>query len=198
MTLRRPLLAAGMIWLALLPAGAADDQSPGEIAAAVTPLGAQPLERLSATRERPLFSPTRRPPPAPPTIVEGPPPPPPPPAAPPVALLGVVMDGENARAIIRPSPAEKMTRVGIGDDVGGWKVAQIEGRRLVLSLGERLATFEMFSGKATKGEQQTDQVVPAPTLQLTDTTPQQQTQSPSPSKPAPSKPTRPHRLRQPN
>jgi hypothetical protein len=198
MTLRRPLLAAGVICLALLPAGAADDQSPGEIPTAATPLAEQPLERLSATRERPLFSPTRRPPPTSPTIVEGPPPPPPPPAPPAVALLGVVMDGESARAIIRPSPAEKMTRVGIGDDVGGWKVAQIEARRLVLSLGERLATFEMFSGKATKAEQQTDSVAPTPTVQLTDTNPLQQIQTPSPAKPPPSKPTRPHRLRQPN
>jgi hypothetical protein len=39
----------------------------------------------------------------------------------------------------------KSERVQIGDDIGGWKVSQIEGRRLVLSLGERLATFTLFS-----------------------------------------------------
>ena len=33
----------------------------------------------------------------------------------------------------------------IGDDIGGWKVVQIEGRRLVLSLDGRLATFTLFS-----------------------------------------------------
>ena len=108
------------------------------------PLEAQPLDRLSATRERPLFSPTRRP---------IPPPPPPPVEAAPVAvvpqppnvqLFGIVMDDEGARAIVR-SGTEKVDRVQIGDDIGGWKVAQIEGRRLVLSLDGRLATFTLFS-----------------------------------------------------
>jgi hypothetical protein len=108
------------------------------------PLEAQPLDRLSATRERPLFSPTRRP---------TPPPPPPPPEAAPVAampqppnvqLFGIVMDDEGARAIIR-SDSAKVDRVQIGDDIGGWKVAQIEGRRLVLSLDGRFATFTLFS-----------------------------------------------------
>ena len=108
------------------------------------PLEAQPLDRLSATRERPLFSPTRRP---------IPPPPPPSPEAAPVAvvaqppnvqLFGIVVDDEGARAIVR-SGAEKVDRVQIGDDIGGWKVSQIEGRRLVLSLDGRFATFTLFS-----------------------------------------------------
>src|SRR5262249_16117207 len=38
----------------------------GEGDALPSPLAAQPLDRLSGTRERPLFSPTRRPPPPPP------------------------------------------------------------------------------------------------------------------------------------
>ena len=106
------------------------------------PLEAQPLDRLSATRERPLFSPTRRPTP-----------PPPPPEAAPVAvvpqppnvqLFGIVMDDEGARAIVRAG-TEKVDRVQIGDDIGGWKVSQIEGRRLVLSLDGRFATFTLFS-----------------------------------------------------
>jgi hypothetical protein len=110
------------------------------------PLEALPLDRLSATRDRPLFSPTRRP---------TPPPPPPPPEQPPVAvipqppnltLVGIVLDDEGARALIRSS-ATKADRVQIGDDIGGWKVAQIEGRRLVLSLDGRFATFTLFSNE---------------------------------------------------
>jgi hypothetical protein len=67
------------------------------------PLEAQSLDRLSATRDRPLFSPNRRP---------TPPPPPPPPEQPPVAvvpqppnltLVGIVVDDEGARALIRSS-----------------------------------------------------------------------------------------------
>jgi hypothetical protein len=84
-----------------------------------------------------------------------------------VALYGVIMDGENARAIIRARPTDKEIRVGIGDDVGGWKVSQIEGQRLVLSLDGRLATFVLFSGNTTNGVPQPD-VVP----QSTDKVPQ--------------------------
>ena len=117
------------------------EQTAGTLA---NPLEAQPLDRLSATRERPLFSPTRRP---------TPPPPPPPPEAAPVAvvpqppnvqLFGIVVDEEGARAIVR-SGTEKVDRVQIGDDIGGWKVSQIEGRRLVLSLDGRFAAFTLFS-----------------------------------------------------
>jgi hypothetical protein len=117
------------------------DQATGTLP---NPLEAQPLDRLSATRERPLFSPTRRP---------TPPPPPPPSDAAPVAvvpqppnlqLFGIVMDDEGARAIVRTG-TEKVDRVQIGDDIGGWKVSQIEGRRLVLSLDGRYATFTLFS-----------------------------------------------------
>jgi hypothetical protein len=188
----RAMSVAALALIAPSPVSAADDPPLGQGEVAASPLAGQKLERLSATRERPLFSPTRRPPPAPPAIVQGPPPPPPPP--PDVALLGVVMDGEQARAVIRASPADKMTRVTIGDDVGGWKVAQIEGRKLVLSLDGRLATFMMFSGNSAKSAPRSDAVLPQPAAQLSDTKPQEQTQRPANQQ----SPTRPHRLRQPN
>ena len=109
-----------------------------------SPLAVHPLDRLSATRERPLFSPSRRPPaPPPPPIVS---PPPPPPGPPNLTLVGIVMDAEEARAIVQSGPKNEIRRVRIGDDIGGWKVAQIEGRRLVLKLDSRVATFSMFSG----------------------------------------------------
>jgi general secretion pathway protein N len=114
------------------------------------PLQAQSLDRLSATRDRPLFSPTRRPvPPPPPPVARVPEviPPPPPPN---VTVVGIVLDGDGARAIVRSGMGTKFERVQIGDDIGGWKVSQIEGRRLVLSLGERLATFTLFSDERGK------------------------------------------------
>jgi hypothetical protein len=113
----------------------------------MSPLAAQPLERMSNTRDRPLFSATRRPPAPPPVVAVAPPPPPPPPD---VALLGVVMDGEDARAVVRTGPTAKILRVGIGDDIGGWKVGQIEARQLVLLLDGRTATFTMFTGDKPK------------------------------------------------
>ena len=108
----------------------------------VNPLQARPLAALSATRDRPLFSPDRRPPAPPPAPVAAAPPPPAPP--PDVTLLGVVVDRDRARAIVRSGSA-KIERVQIGDNIGGWKVSQIEGRRLLLALDGREAAFTLFS-----------------------------------------------------
>ena len=95
------------------------------------PLAAQSMEGLSATVDRPLFSPSRRAPAPPPNVV----------------LVGIVMDGESARAVIRAGTEKKIMRARIGDDVGGWKVSQIEGRKLVLSRDDRLATFTLFNNR---------------------------------------------------
>lgn len=109
------------------------------------PLAAQPLERFSATVNRPLFSASRRAPaPPPPPAVEAAPPPAPTPP-PNVVLVGIVMDGDSARAIMRAGAENKTIRAQIGDDVGGWKVSQIDGRKVVLSLDDRFATFMLFN-----------------------------------------------------
>jgi hypothetical protein len=140
-------------------------------AALPSPLAAEPLDRLSATRERPLFSPTRRPPPPPPPVVAAPQPPPPPPPPPDVALFGIVTDGDETHAVVRAGPAGKITQVRVGDDIGGWKVAQIEGRQLILSLDDRTATFMMFAGNSTNRAPHTD-----PGIQSADRQSQGQTQ----------------------
>ena len=163
MRVPRQVLTAAILWIAAIPAPAADPagQSEGhrDLAPPVSPLAAQPLDRVSNTRDRPLFSPTRRPPAPPPVVAAAPPPPPPPPD---VALLGVVMAGEEARAVVRTGPAAKILRVGIGDDIGGWKVGQIEGRQLVLLLDGRTATFTMFAGNNKKGSSNASAAEPSP------------------------------------
>lgn len=158
--MRYPLPLSGIAFLALwsvstfgehvfgsyafgIDANAQSENQPGGTSS--NPLQAQSLDRLSATRDRPLFSPTRRPVPPPPPPVEREPEvaaPSPPPS---VTVVGIVIDGEGARAIVRSGMGTKLDRVQIGDDVGGWKVSQIEARRLVLSLDGRLATFTLFS-----------------------------------------------------
>ena len=162
MTVLRPALTAAILWIATMPAPAADPAPQSEVhrdvAPPVTPLAAQPLDRMSNTRDRPLFSPTRRPPAPPPIVAAAPPPPPPPPD---VALLGVVMDGEEARAVVRTGPAAKILRLGIGDDIGGWKVGQIEARQLVLLLDGRTATFTMFTGNNTKSPSNAGEAEPS-------------------------------------
>jgi hypothetical protein len=133
---------------ALLARDKAPDRLPAEPAAAASPaaspLAALSLERFSVTRERPLFSPNRRPPPVPPAPVVSRPSPPAPPK---VTLLGTVMDADEARALVSVGTPDKMLRVRIGDEIEGWKVTQIEQRSLVLSLDNRTTTFTLFSGQ---------------------------------------------------
>ncbi len=162
-SLRRPLIAVTALGLALVLGSTltrvraqtqsqtrtqTKDQTQVQAHAPTTspasPLAAYPLDRLSATRERPLFSPSRRPPAPPPAPIIAAAPPPPPPK---LILFGDVMDADDAHAIVGTGTADKTRRVRIGDDIGGWKVTQIEGRKLVLSLNDRSATFTLFSGQ---------------------------------------------------
>ena len=130
----------------------ADAPAPAQDLSNVTlsnPLAAQSLERLSATVDRPLFSPSRRPPPGP--VAQAPEPPVPPAPPPPhLVLSGIVMDGERALAVVRVGAQKKILHAQIGDNIDGWTVSQIEGRKLVLSLDGRFATFTLFNRDVDK------------------------------------------------
>jgi hypothetical protein len=119
-------------------------QAHAPTAGPASPLAAYPLDRLSSTRQRPLFSPGRRPPAPPPAPIIAAAPPPPPPN---LILFGTIMDADDARAIVGVGNTDKTRRVRIGDDIGGWKVTEIEERQVVLSLNDRSATFTLFSGQ---------------------------------------------------
>src|SRR4029450_6188342 len=92
------------------------------------------------------------PPPRPPPIVPAAEPPAPPPPPPNLVLFGVVMDGEGARAVVRSGADKKLVRAQIGDKIDGGKVSQSEGRKVVLSLDGRFATFTLFSDDRGKSE----------------------------------------------
>ena len=125
-------LLLGLMAIAAAAAGAAE----GRLGtASENPLAAQPLDLFSNTRDRPLFSPTRRPPPLPP-------PPVPPPN---VVLLGVVTDVNGARAVVGSGGPDKIIRARLGEEIEGWQVTQIEPRRVVLSHDARSVTFALFS-----------------------------------------------------
>ncbi|MGA2127082.1 MAG: hypothetical protein ABSG76_13115 [Xanthobacteraceae bacterium] len=132
------------------------------------PVAEIPLDRLSATRERPLFSPSRRPPfrrePAPMVHVEQAPPPPPPITPPSVALYGIVVGLQGPRAFIATGPSERIVRVRPGDDVDGWRVTAISERRLVLSRADLSATFTLFSPENAGRTARPGSVQPIPTL----------------------------------
>ena len=42
-------------------------------------------------------------------------------------------------------PEKKILRAQIGDEIDGWTVSGIAGRKLVLSLDGRFATFSLFN-----------------------------------------------------
>jgi hypothetical protein len=111
----------------------------------LNPVAKQTLQNLSATSQRPLFAPTRRPfapdPPPPPRVAESAPESPPPN----VTLVGVVKDASALQALLRLG--EKDLHVKIGDDLSGWKVAEIGERSLVLTLGARTVSLALFPEK---------------------------------------------------
>jgi hypothetical protein len=141
MSARRHLSLAAALSLGFWPPGAQAQQAPARLA---NPLAERSLDELSATRERPLFSASRRQAQPPQALIAQQPDPAP--AAPPaIALLGVVMQEGKAQAVVRLGATGKISRLKTGDDAGGWKVKTIEPRQLVLSLGDRTAAFDLFA-----------------------------------------------------
>jgi hypothetical protein len=126
--------------LLLAPGAAAVAQESTPLA---NPLAQIPLADFAATRERPLFAPTRRPPP-PAMRREAPPAPPPEP--PTLRLLGVVRDGKGARALTR-SGGEKIRVLRLGDEANGWRVVDITPRRILFARDARTSAATLFDGK---------------------------------------------------
>lgn len=101
------------------------------------PLWAIPLSALTATRERPLFLPSRR---APAAAVAGPvaaapPPPPPPPAQeerPPLVLIGVVAGESEGFAVFLDQTSNGVVRLKTGQDHSGWVLRAVKGREATL------------------------------------------------------------------
>jgi general secretion pathway protein N len=104
------------------------------------PLWAIPLKSLSATRERPIFLPSRRPfapavagpPPAPP-----PPPPPAPadPERPRLALVGAVVGDSEGIAIFFDQTNQGIVRLRTGENHLGWILRSVRGREATLEKG---------------------------------------------------------------
>jgi hypothetical protein len=100
------------------------------------PLWAIPLNTLTATRGRPIFSTSRRPPP--PAIVAAPYVPPPPaatptePDRPQLMLIGTVTGDTEAFGIFLDQTVNKIVRLKLGDLHGGWILRQVRGREVML------------------------------------------------------------------
>jgi len=116
-------------------------------APAGNPLWAILLKELSATRDRPIFSPTRRAPA--PAVVAMPYSPPPKPAKPPepdrpqLSLVGTVAGDREGFGIFLDRSANIVLRLKIGDEHRGWILREVRGRETVLEKGDKTATLAL-------------------------------------------------------
>jgi general secretion pathway protein N len=97
------------------------------------PLWQIPLTSLSATRDRPIFSPSRRPPPivnspiepSKPLVVAGP-------DRPPLSLVGAIVGENDGIAILLDQTTKVISRVKTGDSHAGWVLRSVKGREAML------------------------------------------------------------------
>jgi hypothetical protein len=103
------------------------------------PLWTVPLRALSGTRERPLFSASRRPPivavpaAAPPPKEEAPAPAPP--DRPLLTLIGTILSPKASVAMVQVVNTEAISRLRIGQENDGWRVQAISLRSIVVEKG---------------------------------------------------------------
>ena len=113
------------------------------------PLWGVPLSTLTATRERPLFTPSRR---APAPAVAGPvaaapaPPPAPPPAEPErpqLVLVGAIANGSEGIAVFLDQATNNVIRLRTGQDHSGWVLRSVKGREATLQKDQQTTTLTL-------------------------------------------------------
>jgi hypothetical protein len=118
-----------------------------ERALSANPLWAIPLAQLSATRERPIFSPSRRPPPAAvaaePAIVKAPTVRKKGPETPPLALVGTIASDEEGFGIFLDQSTKAAIRLKVGEDYQGWKLRSVQGRETALEKDQQVVTLAL-------------------------------------------------------
>jgi hypothetical protein len=105
------------------------------------PLWGIPLTQLSNTRERPVFSPSRRPPPvavAEPVVTRQPPPPRKKEVEPPqLSLVGTIAGDDEGFGIFLDQSTNAALRLKVGEDFQGWRLSAIHGREVTMEKDER-------------------------------------------------------------
>ena len=153
---------------------------------AANPLWAIPLSALTATRTRPLFTPSRRPP-APvvasvPVAAPRPPPPSALPQHPNLTLVGTVAGENEGVAVFIDTTTRDTVRLRTGEGHSGWILQSIERRAATLQKGgqtEMLAMPKPTDAQAPAPVVST--LPPAPPPQQTATPPPPQSATPAPA-----------------
>ena len=112
------------------------------------PLWAIPLANLSSTRERPIFSASRRPPP--PAVASVPvakaPPPPPKPARierPQLSLVGTIAGDDQSFGIFVDQSTKAALRLKVGEEYQGWRLRSVGGREVTLERDQQTTLLSM-------------------------------------------------------
>jgi len=110
------------------------------------PLWGIPLASLTATRDRPIFSPSRRPPivmQAAPVKSEPPPPPPAPgaPSRPLLTLLGAIASDTDSIAIFMDDTTKAIVRMKIGESHAGWVLRSVAKRQATMEMARQVAVL---------------------------------------------------------
>jgi hypothetical protein len=126
-----------------------------ERALSANPLWAIPLTQLSGTRDRPIFSPSRRPVPAavaaePVVAKAAPPPRKREPEPPPLALVGTIASGDEGFGIFVDQSTKVALRLKVGEDYQGWKLRTIRGREVTLEKDQQVAILTLPQPGAAK------------------------------------------------
>jgi hypothetical protein len=109
------------------------------------PLWAIPLTQLSGTRDRPIFSPSRRPAPAvaaaEPVAVR---PPPRKEIEPPqLSLVGTIASDDESFGIFVDQSTKAALRLKVGEDYQGWKLSIIRGREVTMEKDQQAAVLTL-------------------------------------------------------
>jgi len=140
------LLGAVAISGAITPAARARDAKPSAIAG--NPLSTLTLAELSGTRERPIFSPSRRPPPPPAPVAVAratvrPPVKPREPERPTVSLVGTIIGSDVQVGIFVETATKDVVRLRAGEDHQGWVLRGIKAGEVTLVKDDAQAVLRL-------------------------------------------------------
>jgi general secretion pathway protein N len=137
----------------------AQPSAPAESVLSGNPLWAIPLRQLSATRERPLFAPSRRPPPVVATttyqLASVPPPAPPrplEPERPQLSLVGTVAGEAGGIGVFLDQAGKTVLRLKTGENHKGWVLRSVNGRSVVLAKGFAIVELTLPAPDLTKSD----------------------------------------------
>jgi hypothetical protein len=128
------------------PSTAEKKPDPRAVPPGANPLWGIPISLLSATRERPIFSASRRPP-VPPLqpmpVAEAPPPPPGAPEPPPFTLVGTAVGTPRNVALVLDQTTKSLVRLHVGEAAAGWYLRSVDARAITVEKNSRVVRVSL-------------------------------------------------------